>query len=75
MLWDTNTLQVLLVVSSVVVYAVVLLSSTVSSTTMIIYDSGSYDAGIPSTNTSTSGNDKEAQGLVLYLLLHEILVV
>ena len=64
-----------MVVSAVVVYAVVLLSSAVSSTSMLIYDSGSYDAGIPSTTTSISGNDKDAQGLVLYLLLHEILVV
>ena len=42
---------------------------------MLIYDSSSYDAGIPTTTTSVSGNDKEAQGLVLYLLLHEVLVV
>ena len=75
MLWDSNTIHVLTIVCTLIVYAIVVLSSTVSSTTLLIHDGGSYDAGIPSTTTSMSGTDGGMQGIVLYLLLHEVLVV
>ena len=65
----------MLIVCILVGGVTVSLSIALQSQALLVYDTGSYDAGIATSYLSTGAQDKDSYSVLFVLLVHETLVL
>nr|QHQ98643.1 NADH dehydrogenase subunit 3 [Lacrimia lanifica] len=75
MLWSTVVMYITLLLGVLVVVVVQSLHATTSSNHILCSDTGSYDAGVVTSMSTTSYWDADSYHVFILLLVHELLVL